>query len=71
MLRIGKNAKDQEENDHSNHKPEVPDYAAKSYTSYQATNVEAKPVAEPAAVAGSRNRAQAAGSSSQPVAGSR
>ena len=46
MLRIGKN-KDQEENDHSNQKPEVPDYAAKSYPSYQATSVEAKPVAEP------------------------
>ena len=46
MLRIGKN-KDQEENDHSNQKPEVPDYAAKSYPSYQSTSVEAKPVAEP------------------------
>ena len=46
MLRIGKN-KDQEENDHSTQKPEVPDYAAKSYPSYQATSVEAKPVAEP------------------------
>jgi cytoskeletal protein CcmA (bactofilin family) len=46
MLRIGKN-KDQEENDHSNQKPEVPDYAAKSYPSYQATSVEAKPAAEP------------------------
>src|SRR6185295_6428524 len=50
MLRIGKN-KDQEENDHSNQKPEVPDYAAKSYPSYQTTSVETKPaaVAEPAA----------------------
>jgi cytoskeletal protein CcmA (bactofilin family) len=50
MLRIGKN-KDQEENDHSNQKPEVPDYAAKSYPSYQqTTSVEPKPVAaaEPA-----------------------
>jgi len=46
MLRIGKN-KDQEENDHSTQKPEVPDYAAKSYPSFQATSVEAKPVAEP------------------------
>ena len=46
MLRIGKN-KDQEENDHSTQKPEVPDYAAKSYPSYQATSVEAKPAAEP------------------------
>ncbi len=33
MLRIGKNPKDQEDNDHSNHKPEVPDYStAKTYT---------------------------------------
>ena len=50
MLRIGKN-KDQEENDHSNQKPEVPDYAAKSYPSYQqTTSVEPKPAAaaEPA-----------------------
>lgn len=45
MLRIGKNAKDQEENDHSTQKPEVPDYSAKSYSSYQATS-EAKPVAD-------------------------
>jgi len=44
MLRIGKN-KDQEENDHSNQKPEVPDYAAKSYPSYQATS-ETKPAVE-------------------------
>src|ERR1043165_7972617 len=50
MLRIGKN-KDQEENDHSTQKPEVPDYAAKSYPSYQTTSVEPKPaVAEPASV---------------------
>ncbi len=49
MLRIGKNAKDQEENDHSTQRPEVPDYSAKSYPSYQATS-EAKPAAvEPAA----------------------
>src|SRR5215216_73891 len=48
MLRIGKN-KDQEENDHSTQKPEVPDYAAKSYPSYQqTTSVESKPAAEPA-----------------------
>ncbi len=47
MLRIGKN-KDQEENDHSSQKPEVPDYSAKSYPSYQTTtSVEAKPAAEP------------------------
>src|SRR5215204_2399813 len=50
MLRIGKNAKDQEDNDHSSPKPEVPDYStAKPYTSsYQATpSVESKPAAEP------------------------
>lgn len=42
MLRIGKNAKDQEENDHSSQKPEVPDYStAKNYSSYQGTGVEA------------------------------
>ena len=50
MLRIGKNAKDQEENDNSNStsRPEVPDYSAKTYPSYQATtSVESKPAAEP------------------------
>ena len=48
MLRIGKNPKDQEENDHSSHKPEVPDYStAKTYSSYQGTSVEAKPAPEP------------------------
>jgi cytoskeletal protein CcmA (bactofilin family) len=49
MLRIGKNAKDQEENDHnSNSRPEVPDYTAKTYPSYQATtSVESKPAVEP------------------------
>ncbi len=47
MLRIGKNAKDQEDNDHSNHKPEVPDYStARNYSSYQGTGVEAKPSVE-------------------------
>jgi cytoskeletal protein CcmA (bactofilin family) len=47
MLRIGKNPKDQEDNDHSSHKPEVPDYStAKPYTSYQGTSVEAKPAPE-------------------------
>jgi len=54
MLRIGKNAKDQEDNDHSSHKPEVPDYStAKTYSSFQGTGVEAKPAADPAA-SGSR-----------------
>jgi cytoskeletal protein CcmA (bactofilin family) len=44
MLRIGKNAKDQEDNDHSSHKPEVPDYStAKTYPAYQGTGVEVKP----------------------------
>jgi len=49
MLRIGKNAKDQEDNDHSSRKPEVPDYStAKTYSSYQGTSVEAKPAVEAA-----------------------
>jgi len=48
MLRIGKNAKDQEENDNSNSRPEIPDYSAETYPSYQATtSVESKPAAEP------------------------
>ena len=48
MLRIGKNAKDQEENDNSSSRPEIPDYSAKTYPSYQATtSVESKPAAEP------------------------
>lgn len=50
MLRIGKNAKDQEENDNSSQRPEVPDYSttAKTYPSYQgSTSVESKPAAEP------------------------
>lgn len=49
MLRIGKNAKDQEDTDHSTHKPEVPDYSTpKTYSSYQGTGVEAKPATESA-----------------------
>ena len=53
MLRIGKNAKDQEENDHSSHKPEVPDYSTpKTYQSYQGS-VDTKPAADPTA-SGSR-----------------
>ena len=44
MLRIGKNAKDQEDNDHSNQRPEVPDYSTpKTYPSYQTTSAELKP----------------------------
>lgn len=47
MLRIGKNPKDQEDNDSSTRKPEVPDYStAKTYSSYQASGVEAKPAIE-------------------------
>ena len=49
MLRIGKNPKDQEDNDHSSHKAEVPDYSTpKTYSSYQGTGVEAKPATETA-----------------------
>src|SRR5690349_25009894 len=44
MLRIGKNSKDQEDNDHSNQRPEVPDYSTpKTYPSYQTTSAEMKP----------------------------
>ena len=54
MLRIGKNAKDQEDNDHSNQRPEVPDYStAKPYPSYQPASVEPKPAVE-ATTSGSR-----------------
>ena len=50
MLRIGKNAKDQEENDHSSQRPEVPDYSTpKTYQNYQGTSVDAKPAADPTA----------------------
>ncbi len=55
MLRIGKNPKDQEDNDHSSHKPEVPDFStAKPYSSYQGTAVEPKPAPEVATTSGSR-----------------
>jgi cytoskeletal protein CcmA (bactofilin family) len=54
MLRIGKNAKDQEENDHSTQRAEVPDYSTpKTYPSYQPTNTEVKPAVD-AATSGSR-----------------
>ena len=54
MLRIGKNAKDQEDNDHSNQRPEVPDYSTpKTYPSYQSTSAETKPVVEATTSAGS------------------
>ena len=49
MLRIGKNPKDQEENDNSSHRQETPDYS-KPYSSYQSSPVsEAKPAADAAA----------------------
>jgi cytoskeletal protein CcmA (bactofilin family) len=56
MLRIGKNAKDQEDNDHSSQRPEVPDYStAKTYPSYQpANNIEAKPAVDATPSSGSR-----------------
>jgi cytoskeletal protein CcmA (bactofilin family) len=56
MLRIGKNAKDQEENDHSSQKPEVPDYStAKTYQSYQQpANTEPKPAVDATPSSGSR-----------------
>ncbi|HEY6122615.1 MAG TPA: polymer-forming cytoskeletal protein, partial [Pyrinomonadaceae bacterium] len=44
MLRIGKNPKDQEENETPTYKQEVPDYSTpKPYAPYQATSTEAKP----------------------------
>ena len=46
MLRIGKNAKDQEETDQNTHKPEVPDYATAKPYNYQAQSVEARPATE-------------------------
>ena len=56
MLRIGKNAKDQEDNDHSSQRPEVPDYSTpKTYPSYQTTSAELKPAAE--ATTGASTRA--------------
>ena len=55
MLRIGKNSKDQEDNDHSNQRPEVPDYSTpKTYPSYQSTSAETKPAVETMPGAGSR-----------------
>jgi cytoskeletal protein CcmA (bactofilin family) len=47
MLRIGKNPKEQEENDNSSRRQEVSDYAAKPYSSsFQSTTAEAKPAVE-------------------------
>lgn len=49
MLRIGKNPKDQEENDNASHRQEAPEYA-KPYSSYQgAPAAETKPSADMAA----------------------
>src|SRR5690349_24599499 len=61
MLRIGKNAKDQEEMDHTTHKPEVPDYAtAKPYSYQQQPSVEARPATEatPAAPRGAMTESE-------------
>jgi cytoskeletal protein CcmA (bactofilin family) len=52
MLRIGKNPKDQDDNDNSSHKQEAPDYSnGKNYPTYQAqsTSVEARSAADVAA----------------------
>jgi cytoskeletal protein CcmA (bactofilin family) len=55
MLRIGKNAKDQEDNDHSSQRPEVPDYSTpKTYPSYQTTSAETKPAVESTSGASTR-----------------
>jgi cytoskeletal protein CcmA (bactofilin family) len=52
MLRIGKNPKDQDENDNANHKPEVPEYSTpKTYPSYQGANMETKPAIDSSAPA--------------------
>src|SRR6476619_3647683 len=55
MLRIGKNAKDQEDNDHhSTQRPEVPDYSTpNTYPSYQPVSAETKPAVEAVPSAGS------------------
>jgi hypothetical protein len=60
MLRIGKNAKDQEDNDHhSSQRPEVPDYSTpKTYPSYQSTSAETKPAVE-MTTSGASSRAMA------------
>jgi len=47
MLRIGKNPKDQDDNENSALKKEVPEYASpKTYSTYQGTSEETKPTAE-------------------------
>lgn len=55
MLRIGKNPKDQEEQNSSSQKAEVPDYSTpKNYSSYQGTTAEAKPAAADVTASSSR-----------------
>src|SRR5215212_5363904 len=55
MLRIGKNPKEQEDNDHSSHRQEVADHSTpKTYPAYQSTVVEAKPAVDAATTSGSR-----------------
>ncbi len=55
MLRIGKNAKEQDENEKSTYKQETPEYATpKTYSSYQGTSVETKPAAAEVSAASSR-----------------
>ncbi|SRR6266851_7144749 len=47
MLRIGKNPKDQDENENSASKQEVPEYGTpRTYSTYQGTSAETKPAAE-------------------------
>jgi len=47
MLRIGKNPKDQDENENSASKQEVPEYGTpRTYSTYQGTSAETKPTAE-------------------------
>jgi len=52
MLRIGKNAKDQDEQEHSSDKQEVSHSAPRTYSSYQGTSGEAKPASEYSSGAG-------------------
>jgi len=52
MLRIGKNPKDQDEHDITPDKPEMPSYATpKTYSSFQGTSVESKPVLDASSTA--------------------
>ena len=50
MLRIGKNPKDQDDNEHSTDKQDVSAYSTpRTYSSFQGTSTEAKPITEPSA----------------------